>query len=91
MGLKENIHIEATNTFIKHYKKLDPILKSQVKEALIILQNNPSHPSLGNKKITGQKNVYEIRISRNSRITYSKYGNTIILRKVGKHDIISNP
>ena len=37
MSLKENIHIEATNTFIKHYKKLDPILKNQVKEALIIL------------------------------------------------------
>jgi len=91
MGLKENIHIEATNTFIKHYKKLDPLLKSQVKETLILFQNNPSHPSLGNKKITCQKNVYEIRISRNFRITYSKYGNTVILRKVGKHDIISNP
>ena len=91
MSLKENIHIEATNTFIKHYKKLDPILKNQVKEALIILQDNPLHPSLGNKKITGHKNVYEIRISRNFRITYSKYGNTLMLRKVGKHDIISNP
>jgi len=91
MGPKENIHIEATNTFIKHYKKLDPLLKDQVKEALIIFQNNPLQPSLCNKKISGQKNIYEIRISRNFRITYSKYGNTIILRKVGKHDIISNP
>lgn len=91
MGLKEKIRIEASDTFIKHYKKLDSILKNQVKEALINLQNNPSHPSLGNKKIAGQKNVYEIRVSRNFRITYSKFGNIIILRKVGKHDIISNP
>ena len=91
MGLKENIHIEATNTFIKHYKKLDPLLKSQAKETLILFQNDLSHPSLGNKKIFGQKNVYEIRISRNFRITYSKYGNTIILRKIDKHEIISNP
>ena len=72
MSLKENIRIEATNTFIKHYKKLDSVLKGQVKEALIIFQNNPLYPSLGNKKITGQKNVYEIRISKNFRITYSK-------------------
>jgi mRNA-degrading endonuclease RelE of RelBE toxin-antitoxin system len=88
--IQENIHIEATNTFIKHYKKLDPALKSQIKAALIIFQNNPSHPSLGNKKLAGQKNIYEIRVSGNFRITYSKYGSTIILRKVGKHDIISN-
>ena len=91
MGLKENIHIEATNTFIKHYNKFDPLLKSQVKETLTLFQNDPSHPSLGNKKIAGQKNVYEIRISRNFRITYSKYDNTIILRKIDKHEIISNP
>jgi len=49
------------------------------------------HPSLGNKKISGQKNIYELRVSKNFRITYSKEGNTIFLRKVGKHDIINNP
>jgi mRNA-degrading endonuclease RelE of RelBE toxin-antitoxin system len=87
----QNIHIEATSTFIKNYKKLDLILKNQVKDTLILFQKNPLHPSLGNNKISGQKNIYEIRISRNFRITYSKYGNTVILRKVGKHDIISNP
>jgi mRNA-degrading endonuclease RelE of RelBE toxin-antitoxin system len=87
----QNIHIEATGTFIKHFKKLDLILKNQVKETLILFQKNPLHSSLGNKKISGQKNIYEIRISRNFRITYSKYGNTVILRKVGKYDIINNP
>ena len=87
----QNIHIEATSTFIRYYKKLDLILKNQVKETLILFQKNPLHQSLGNKKISGQKNIYEIRVSKNFRITYSREGNTIILRKVGKHDIISNP
>ena len=87
----QNIHIEATSTFIKHYKKPDFILQNQVKETLILFQKNPLHPSLGNKKISGQKNIYELRVSKNFRITYSKEGSTIFLRKVGKHDIINNP
>lgn len=87
----QNIHIEATNAFIKHYRKLDFILQNQVKEILVLFQKNPLHPSLGNKKISSQKNIYELRVSKNFRITYSKEGNTIFLRKVGKHDIINNP
>ena len=87
----QNIHIEATSTFIKHYRKLDFILQNQVKETLVLFKKNPLHPSLGNKKISGQKNIYELRVSKNFRITYSKEGNTIFLRKVWKHDIINNP
>lgn len=82
----QNIHIEATSTFIKHYRKLDFILQNQVKEILVLFQKNPLHPSLGNKKISSQKNIYELRVSKNFRITYSKEGNTIFLRKAGKHD-----
>ena len=81
MGDKNSIHLEVTDTFIRHYKKLDPTVKSQVKKVLLLFQKDPFHPSLVNKKITGQKNIYEIRLSRNFRITYSKYGSTVILQK----------
>jgi len=85
------MHIEATQTFIKLYKKLPGEVKEQAKKALELLRSNPSHPSLGHKKMAGQENIFEIRASRNYRITYQKIDNTAYLRKVGTHDLLRNP
>lgn len=85
------MHIEATRTFLKLYKKLDPEIKNQVKKALILFQQDPSHPSLGHKKMGGQENIYEMRLSKTYRITYTESGDIAILRKVGTHDILSKP
>ncbi len=82
------MHIEATETFLRLYKKLDQETKDRIKKALQLFQQNPSHPSLGHKKMSGQKDIYEIRVSDNFRITYSKVGNTAVLRKVGTHDVL---
>ncbi len=85
------MHIEAARTFIKLYKRLDQDVKLQVKKTLELFQKNPFHPSLQNKKMAGQGNIYEIRVSKNYRITYSKSGDLVILRKVGTHDILKKP
>ncbi|MCH7732751.1 MAG: hypothetical protein IIB44_09590 [Candidatus Marinimicrobia bacterium] len=44
-----------------------------------------------NKKMTGQKNIYEIRVTLNFRITYTRKGDTAILRKVGTHNLMKQP
>jgi len=85
------MHIEATETFLRLYKKLAPDIKDQVKKALLLFQQNPAYPSLGHKKMGGQDHIYEIRVSKSFRITYTKSGDTAILRKVGTHDILNNP
>jgi|LGVF01.1.fsa_nt_gb addiction module RelE/StbE family toxin len=86
------MHIEATKTFLKLYKKLDPKVKHKVKKVLVLFQQDPSHPSLGHKKMADQKDIYEIRVSKGYRIIYTKSGDTTaILRKVGPHDILSKP
>ena len=85
------MHIEATRTFTKLYKKLSPDIQKKVKNALLLLEENPNHPSLGRKKMTGLKSIYEIRVSQNYRITYTKKGDTAILRKVGTHDLLRHP
>jgi len=85
------VHIEATRTFLKLYGKLDPRIKEEVKKALFLLERDPSHPSLGHKKMAGQQDIYEFRVSRSYRITYTKLGETAILRKVGTHDILNRP
>ena len=85
------MHIEATKTFLNLYKKLGPEIKNHVKKALILFQQDPSHPSLGHKKMAGQKDIYEIRVSKTYRITYTKSKDITILRKVGTHDILCKP
>ena len=85
------MHIEATQSFIRLYKKLLEEVKGRVKKALEIFQENPSHPSLGHKKMAGQENIFEIRVSNNYRITYQRINDTAYLRKIGTHDLLRNP
>jgi len=85
------MHIEATETFIKLYKKLPEDLKDKTKKTIELLRSSPSHPSLGHKKMSGQKDIFEIRVTRNYRITYQKIGDTAYLRKVGTHDLLRDP
>lgn len=85
------MHIEATKTFIKLYKKLSPEIKEKTKKTLELFQTNPSYPSLGHKKMVGQEDIFELRVSDNYRITYQKIGNIVYLRKIGTHNILQNP
>lgn len=85
------MHIEATQTFIRLYKKLPAELKERTKKTLELLQSNPAHPSLGHKKMASQENIFELRVSKNYRITYQKIGDTAYLRKIGTHNLLRNP
>ena len=85
------MNIEVTDVFIKFYKKLPADIKDRAKKALEFLQTNPQHPSLGHKKMVGQKDIFEIRVTQNYRITYKKIGDTAYLRKIGTHDLLNNP
>lgn len=85
------MHIEATQTFIRLYKTLPKEIKEKTKKALELLESNPAHPSLGHKKMAGQENIFEVRISKNYRLTYQKLGDTAYLRKIGTHDLLRHP
>ena len=85
------MHIEATHTFLRLYRNLPEDIKQRTKKALKLLESNPGHPSLGNKKIAGQEDIFEVRISKNYRLTYQKVGDTAYLRKVGTHDLLRHP
>ena len=85
------MQVEATQTFLRLYKRLPPDIKERTKKSLELLQSNPSHPSLGHKKMAGQEEIFELRISQNYRMTYQKTGNVAILRKIGTHDLLRNP
>jgi len=61
-------------------KKLDKVLE--------IFRNNYRHPSLQTKKLPGTDFWYA-RVDRAYRFTYQIEGETIILRRVGTHDILN--
>ena len=85
------MHIEATKTFIRLYKKLPDDIKERTKKAIELLESDPSHPSLGHKKMAGQEDIFEIRVSKNYRITYQRVQDTAYLRKIGTHNLLRNP
>ena len=85
------MHIEATRAFSKLYRKLPGELKQKVKDTLELLQSNPNHPSLRHKKMTGQRDIFEVSITMNYRITYQKIDTVAYLRKVGTHNILNRP
>ncbi len=85
------MQIEATQTFLRLYKKMPQEIKDKTKKILELFQANPGHPSLGHKKMAGQEDIYEVRVTINYRLTYQKMGNTAYLRKIGTHDLLRNP
>ena len=85
------MHLEATATFLRLYKRLPREVQEQTKKALALLVDNPSHPSLRHRKMAGQENIYELSVSMHYRITYEKIGETAYLRKIGTHDILRQP
>lgn len=85
------MHKEATQTFVRLYKNLPEEIKQRTTKALELLQANPSHPSLGHKKMAGHEDIFEIRISQNYRLTYQKVGDAAYLRKIGTHNLLGHP
>ena len=46
--------ITYTKRFEKHYKKMTPVEKKQIRSKVEILTDNPLHPSLRTKEFKGQ-------------------------------------
>ena len=59
-------------------------LKSGWPKAWVFLQGR-HHPSLRTKKTKSEKDVYELGITKNYRLTFDIEGDTYVLRKVGTH------
>lgn len=85
------MRLEATQTFIRLYKRLPSEIQLHVKKTLERLQVDSAHPSLRHRKMAGQVDIYEVSVSMHYRITYQKIGDTAYLRKVGTHDILRHP
>lgn len=78
-----------TARFQKNFKKLTEQEKKQLKKKLILLAENPSHPSLRTKRIQGTSDLFECSVNMDIRIIWHYEGyKMIILLDVGHHDIL---
>lgn len=77
---------ERTSRFKRAAKKLAAEDRDRLDKALLRYEQDPSHPSLGVKRVQGTKGVWEGRASDALRFTFEKTQDGILLRNVGRHD-----
>jgi len=72
--------------FVGNYDALQPEIRLKVDKALVLLIENPRHPSLRLKRMHGKPAVWEARVDRQYRMTFVIEGDLYVMRNVGKHD-----
>jgi addiction module RelE/StbE family toxin len=85
------MEIKLQKTFKKNYEKLPKEIQERFREKLSLLIDDFQHPSLRAKKMQGKEDIWEASITDNYLITFNIVGDTIILRKIGTHNILRNP
>ena len=82
------MRLRPTEQFTKDYERLPQRLQDRVDKALGLLLENPRHPSLQIKKITGHENRWEGRVTLQYRFVFSLEGDAYLLLRVGTHDLL---
>jgi len=79
--------IQLSEWFIALYCDLPKSIRKKVDRQIMILAENPRHPSLQAKPLQGTNGIYEARVDLNYRLTYERLpGDILLLRVVAKHD-----
>ena len=77
---------ERTTRFRRAAKKLTVQDRERLAKALVLYGGDPTHPSLGIKRMQGTKSIWEGRASDAVRFTFEKIDGGILLRNIGPHD-----
>lgn len=85
------MEIRFTRSFERDYRELPKMLQKAIDRKLFFLLENFNHPSLHAKKMRGYKNIWECRINRGFRFTFSIVKQIYFIRRVGPHDILRKP
>ena len=78
--------ITFTELFKEKVKALPDDVKKVLKQKLILMAENPRHPSLRSKKIKGCSDIFEASVTMSIRLTWQYGEGGIILRNIGERD-----
>ena len=83
-----NLH--RSDRFVMQIKKLlasGAVTMPQAEKFLLLIEENPLHPSLRAKKIQGTAGIFETSLNMAIRVTFEYIKpDTIYLRNIGEHD-----
>ena len=82
------MRLQPTERFANEYERLPQHLQRRVDKVLGLLLENPRHPSLQIKRIRGQENRWEGRVTLHYRFIFSLEGDAYLLLRVGTHNLI---
>lgn len=80
-----------TEPFKKDYKRLPSEVQERAVQTLRKFSENSRHPSLHIKKMEGAKDVWELRVSDNYRVTFQFVQTGVLLRRIETHNILRQP
>jgi len=80
-----------TPSFERLFKRLPKRIRDETYEKLALYIENPGHPSLRTKRIRGTAGIWEMSITMNYRLTFELDGETVVLCRIGTHDLGRRP
>jgi len=80
-----------TPTFKKDFKRLPESIRSILPDVLRRFAENSHYPSLRVKKMEGQEDIWEMRLSGSYRLTFQFVREGVLLRRVGTHNVLRTP
>lgn len=80
-----------TEQFKKDFHRLPSDLQARAVNALERFSVNPRHPSLQVKKMEGVPGIWELRVSENYRVTFHRFPDGVLLRRIGTHNVLRQP
>jgi len=80
-----------TERFKKDFKRLPREIQEKFPTVLERFVSNPRHPSLHVKKMEGVREVWELRVTDNYRVTFQFVQEGVLLRRIGTHNVLRHP
>ncbi len=80
--------ISWPKSFSKEYHALPREVRERFDKKIQLFVNNPGHPSLMAKKLSGTESIWEASMSKNYRWTFEWTEDLVKLRHIGTHDIL---
>ena len=77
-----------TPPFERDFRDLPKNVQERAEKSLRLLIENAHHPSLRTRKMQGTSDIWEARVSGAYRMTFQKMGESLVLRRIGSHDVL---
>jgi len=77
------MRVARSNRFKKEFTALPESIQRRAAKQFQLLVQNPQHPSLRTKKMTGHKDIREARVTKAYRFTFTIEKDQYVLRRSG--------